>query len=235
MTLLLTGPPSVDVVAHTVPTDAAYAFGDLHAGDGTPMEVPVVLGGRACYQSFGEKAGRRSAEAYLAHILDSRHLSVLEHASATLYIRGVSRTLTHELVRHRHLSPSELSQRYVDMADVRFVVPPADLPLDGPRRNTWEWRAEAWHAVYSTEVAYYQDGGLAGKDARQAARAVLPGCTETRIVLTGNLRAWLEALGKRHHPAADAEMQRLAGEVLDVLHPLAPHVIPDRAGSEAAS
>lgn len=102
-------------------------------------EVPTPLGamrqydgqalaefaGRACYQAWERKRPETATnKGYLANIQRQSHWSVLEHAQATFYIQGVSRALTHELVRHRHMSYSQLSQRYVDSSDVKFVVPP---------------------------------------------------------------------------------------------------------------
>ena len=88
--------------------------------------APEVLGeiaGRTCYMSFGK--GRKSNREYLENILSSKHGSVLEHAVWNLLITGVSRALTHELVRHRAgFGYSQLSQRYVDESEARYVVPP---------------------------------------------------------------------------------------------------------------
>jgi len=86
-------------------------------------EVSAEVGGRVCYMSFAKPRPGGNA-AYLKHIKEVGHLSVLEHAVWTLVITGVSRSLSHELVRHRHISPSQLSQRYVDESQVKFVVPP---------------------------------------------------------------------------------------------------------------
>ena len=81
------------------------------------------VAGRTCYMSFGK--GRKSNEEYLENILSSKHGSVLEHAVWNLLITGVSRALTHELVRHRAgFGYSQLSQRYVDESEARYVVPP---------------------------------------------------------------------------------------------------------------
>ena len=90
----------------------------------SPGEVLVEAGGRVCYLSFANPrpGGMR---AYADNILRSDHTSVLEHAVFTIMVTGVSRSLTHELVRHRHASPSQLSQRYVDESACEVVVPPA--------------------------------------------------------------------------------------------------------------
>lgn len=90
----------------------------------SPGEVLVEVSGRLCYQSF--KTPRPGGNhAYIKHILEAGHGSVLEHATFSLIFTGVSRSLTHELVRHRAgMSYSQLSQRYVDESDAAFVEPP---------------------------------------------------------------------------------------------------------------
>src|ERR1700754_537372 len=88
--------------------------------------------GRACYQSWKKPNPATATNAgYLKHILEVGHLSVIEHANATFYITGVSRSLTHELIRHRHFSFSQLSQRYVPAGEAVMVEPAviADDPL----------------------------------------------------------------------------------------------------------
>ncbi|MER7167245.1 FAD-dependent thymidylate synthase, partial [Micromonospora sp. NPDC000207] len=80
--------------------------------------------GRACYQSWKKPNPATATNAgYLAHILEIGHLSVLEHGSVTFYFTGVSRSFTHELIRHRHFSYSQLSQRYVPERDAAMVEP----------------------------------------------------------------------------------------------------------------
>ncbi|MFI5269806.1 MAG: FAD-dependent thymidylate synthase, partial [Chloroflexota bacterium] len=87
-------------------------------------ELLSEMGGRVCYMAFGDKQGRRTNSEYLGNILRQRHGSVLEHAVWTFLITGVSRSLTHELIRHRAgWAYSQLSQRYVDETDTDFVEP----------------------------------------------------------------------------------------------------------------
>jgi thymidylate synthase (FAD) len=162
---------------------------------------------------------------YLKNILDQGHYSVLEHSSATFYVTGVSRNMTHELIRHRHLSYSELSQRYVDMEDARMVIPPALREEHaGGQTAPLPW---APLRDYEATVRRLMASGLKRKQAREAARAVLPGGTETRIVVTGNMRAWRDFLNKRWHVAADAEIREFAGEILFQLKGIAPGCFQD--------
>ncbi len=227
--------PSVKVVAFTQPTEFAEdmvgllwdSFSPPHRGD--VLLTPVVFGGRACYQSW-DKPNPRTAEPadYVRNLISQRHYSVLEHSSVTLYLTGVSRALTHELIRHRHFSYSELSQRYVDMGAAKYVNPPAF--------GDEHYLAAVSHDVvddcstaYEVATSSLTEQGVKRKQAREAARAYLPNMIETKIVVTGNLRAWIEFLVKRDNPAADAEMQRLAKLVRVELVRLFPSVFDDDA------
>ena len=110
--------PNVRLVAHTVLADG---FPDIEPQDGdTDADFLAEGAGRSCFQSWSRPNPKtRANRDYLANIIRQGHESTLEHASATFYITGVSRALLSELTRHRHLSYSVLSQRYVDSADAR--------------------------------------------------------------------------------------------------------------------
>lgn len=185
--------------------------------------------GRVCYQSFHKpNPATADNDTYLANILRQQHYSVLEHASVTFYIQDVSRSLTHELVRHRHFSFSQLSQRYVEPTADGYVVPPALRNLGSARlslQHAWEAGIHAHRAVFLELRA----SGYTKKQAAEAARAFLPGCAATEIVVSGNLRAWREFLQKRLSPHADAEIQELAKEILRQLKELAPNTFQDFA------
>lgn len=189
----------------------------------------VEFAGRACYQSW-HKPNPKTAlnEDYIAHILEVGHESVLEHASATFYIEGVSRSLTHELVRHRHLSFSQLSQRFVDESHSDVVMHPALRVLDDSFTEiNWEPFHQNAKNLYDRLVVGLQIRGLSSKQAREAARAVLPNATETKIVVTGNYRAWRHFIKVRSAPGADAEIQELAVEILRQLKGIAPNSFQD--------
>src|SRR5690606_36706741 len=92
--------------------------------DATYADTLAEYAGRNCYQAWERKNPKtQTNEGYLANILKQGHESVLEHASATFSVEGVSRSLTHELIRLRHLSFAELSQRYVNVEDAPMVSP----------------------------------------------------------------------------------------------------------------
>lgn len=182
----------------------------------------IEVAGRSCFLSFHKpNPATVTNQGYIANLLSQRHLSTVEHASATVYITGVSRNLTHELVRHRHFSFSETSYRYVDARNLSVIRPPAFGNGD------WLWLQRARDVAldsYASYVARAETAGVKGKRAREAARSFLPSSMESRIVVTGNYRSWIELLQKRDDPAADAEIRLLAQEIGSQLAGLAPHV-----------
>ena len=195
-------------------------------GDTGSADVLGEFAGRSCYQSFDKPNPKTAANAdYLRNIISQRHFSVLEHASVTFYVEGVSRALTHELIRHRHLSYSQLSQRFVDGS--AHVEHPALAQVGGHSALLIEEAARHAEAAYRSIARDLELKGLSKKQVREAARMVLPNSTETKIVVTGNLRAWREFVEKRNSPAADAEIQELAREILRHLKELAPNSFQD--------
>lgn len=188
--------------------------------------------GRLCYHSFlrpNPKTKKNSG--YIENIVRQQHFSVLEHATATFFISGVSRALTHELVRHRHFSFSQVSQRYVNHSETNVVIPPVinELPELWRESIIHEIVDSAFQAKETYGYIYdvLRENGFSLKEARGAARAVLPEATETEIVVTGNHRAWREFLQKRLSPAADAEIRHLAELVLVELKKIAPSTYQD--------
>lgn len=156
--------------------------------------------------SPSDKPNPRTAsnQAYLHHILEVGHDALLEHATATLYIRGLSRSATHELVRHRHFSFSQLSQRFVHPEETEVVLPKLIAEDEQLTRLTLQAADDA-RFVYEellnaleSKLEEEPNALLRKKQARQAARAVLPNLTESRIVVTGNYRAWRHFIGARH-------------------------------------
>lgn len=194
----------------------------------------VEFAGRACYQSWAKPNPKTATNAgYIKHIIDVGHFSVLEHASVSFYITGISRSCTHELIRHRHFSYSQLSQRYVPEGDSRVVIPPG-MEEDPELRRLLTDAADANRAAYARLLAGLEakfsdqpNATLRRKQARQAARAVLPNASETRIVVTGNYRAWRHFVAQRASEHADVEIRRLAIECLRLLAGVAPAVFAD--------
>src|ERR1700727_1059033 len=226
-----TAPLHVQLIAKSefvAPPDVPWST-DADAG-----QALVEFAGRACYQSWSKPNPKTATNAgYLRHIIDVGHFSVLEHASVSFYITGISRSCTHELIRHRHFSYSQLSQRYVPEKESQVVVPPG-MEDDDELRQILSEAADATRATY-TEVlskleakfADQPNAVLRRKQARQAARAVLPNATETRIVVTGNYRAWRHFIAVRASEHADVEIRRLDSLSLRQLGDVAPAVNGD--------
>ena len=236
--------PAVRLLAHTaIVPDAIEQRLEIQEGS-TDAETLTVYAGRSCYESWSRPNEKtREDKDYLRRTLfEQGHFSILEHASATFYLTGVSRALLAEITRHRHLSFSVLSQRFVDESDASIVIPPAarkseaevvydseefhdDLKGSLPKALEW-WAGEAvWN--YEDLVSALTGEGLPRKQAREAARAVLPNMIETRIVVTGNMRAWHEVIARRTAPDADAEFQQVAGLIRDELKKIAPAIFTD--------
>lgn len=210
-----------------------------------PGQVLAEFAGRLCYLSFGADAGfegghkliagRTSNSDYLDNIMKVRHGSVIEHAVWTFLFEGVSRALTHELVRHRHLSFSQLSQRYVDESEVAFVLPP-EIEEGSDAYQVFEQSCTRANDEYrqllervEVQVKDEPSATLRRKRARQTARSVLPNAAETKIVVTGNARAWRHFIELRGSASAESEIRRLALAVLGVLRDEAPHLFRDYA------
>ena len=202
-------------------------------GDSTAGERLAEFAGRLCYMSQANPAKRGTRE-YLDNIKKQGHGSVLEHANYSLLVEGVSRSLTHELVRHRAgFAYSQLSQRYVDESNAAFVVPPA-VAGDEALERAWREQIEGAQKTYVSLVeqlmeryGWVSDRVHRRKMAREAARAVLPNATETKIVVTGNARAWRTMLELRSSEGAELEIRRFAVATLRLLQSEAPGFFSD--------
>ncbi len=186
-------------------------------------ERAIAAAARLCYAPVGaaELLDAMSDDAVrkvLRTILRSGHLSALEHASYTFAIDGVSRALTHQLVRHRLASYNQQSQRYVKAEREAFVVPPTVLAdecasdaFDAAMRAAWE--------SYRSLLA----AGIPAEDARY----VLPNAAESKIVVTMNCRELLHFLTLRCCKRAQWEIRELALTMLALAEPTAPYIFMD--------
>jgi thymidylate synthase (FAD) len=238
-------PLEVQVIASTQFTAPADVPWDTDVDGGQAL---AEFAGRACYQSWKKPNPATATNAgYLRHILEVGHLSVLEHGTVTMYFTGVSRSLTHELIRHRHFSYSQLSQRYVPERKAAMVEPEV-IAEDPELHATFLAATGAALAAYTElleglqkKFADVDNATLRRKQARQAARAVLPNATETRIVVTGNYRAWRHFVAMRASEHADVEIRDCAIACLRELQRVAPNIFADfeiatlSDGSEIAS
>jgi len=207
-------------------------------------ELLTETAGRVCYMSFAKPRPGGNA-AYLTHIKEVGHGSVLEHAVWNLLLTGISRSLSHELVRHRAgFGYSQLSQRYVDESVAEYVEP--DIIANDPDLHAvFEDAVRHAHAAYlklselmneklgdrvtatAAMLPVDADKTTKRKAARQAARSVLPNATETKIFVTANGRALRHFLEQRGSRGAEPEIRKLAGAILDVLQTESPNLFGD--------
>jgi thymidylate synthase (FAD) len=198
---------------------------------------------RTCYLSFNRYNPPKSTIDLIKKILRHGHFSVLEHAAATFRVVGGSRVFTHEMVRHRLVSPSQESQRYVCYAD-RPGDPAAKNYKDRPRRKTRDFEVVVPPTV---EEARFDDGRsprevfleacseayqlyerlLSAGVPPEDARYILPNATTSEIVLTGNLREWRHVCTLRCSPQAHWEIRMVMMQILKVLKEQAPIVYHD--------
>src|SRR4029077_14256400 len=198
-----------------------------------PAEIVTETAGRVCYMSFADSRPGGNAT-YLKHIKEVGHGSVLEHGVWNFLFTGISRSLTHELVRHRAgMGYSQLSQRYVDESVAEYVVP--DPIADNPElHRIWLDAVAHSHQAYMKLTEKLLDSfkdepdrTLRRKLARQAARSVLPNATETKIFVSANARAlrhFIELRASRH---AEVEIRKLAVQVLEIMKTEAPNLFGD--------
>lgn len=191
-------------------------------------ERAIAAAARLCYAPVGaaellEQMSDEAVRRVLKTIITSGHTSALEHASYTFAIDGVSRALTHQLVRHRLASYNQQSQRYVTYADEPcFVVPPA--VADDPAA------LEAYNAATRAAFDAYRallDAGVPAEDARY----LLPNAMETKIVVSMNVRELLHFFELRCCKRAQWEIRELALAMLDLAEPTAPYIFMDAGAS----
>lgn len=196
----------------------------------TEADTLAEFAGRGCYQSWHKpNPATATNQGYVEHVLDVGHYTLFGHASVTYMIEGVSRSLTHELVRHRFPTFSQLSQRYVKIdGELPYVVPPL-FRGNGVAEQMIERVAQDALNHYNNLLGVLAEEfpDASKKQLREAARCVLPNMTETKIVVSANLRAWRDMLELRLSPTADAEIRELAEALLIDLKDLAPNSFAD--------
>jgi thymidylate synthase (FAD) len=207
------------------------------AGWRTDTEVAgeklVEVAGRLCYMSFAKPRPGGNA-AYLGHILEVGHGSVLEHTVFNLIFAGVSRSLTHELARNYIAKVT--GRKDARALDVSIDMTNMNRPTGAEKAGlNWLRMTEMSRDCYASLADYLENRSnrtvgrfsIDRKPAREAARSVLPNATETKIFVTGNARALRHFIEMRADPAADAEIRRLALAVLATLREAAPNLFGD--------
>ncbi|WP_413462120.1 FAD-dependent thymidylate synthase [Corynebacterium kefirresidentii] len=218
--------PEVRLLAHTKIDEKAISEWMSIQDASTDAETLLTMAGRNCYRSFHRpnEATYNDAD-YLRRTLgDQGHWSISEHATATLYFTGVSRAFLTELTRHRHLSFSVESQRFINANDANIVMPPAMRDLDEEDQDGFLLLAE--ESIEDYKAIQTALNHLPKKQRNEAARALLPNAVETRMVVTGNLRAWNEVIQRRTQPDADAEIQQVMRLAAQELHTVSPIIFP---------
>lgn len=215
-------------------------------------ETLIQSAGQVCYLSLGPKGTPLENDGkYIAHLIEAGHTSVLEHASATFLCWGVSRSLTHELVRHRLASFSQASQRFTAGPTLRFVERPEFVNDESlhlsfeqfidfmsvcyreltnelyDKQEQAELLAERDPLAQARYILSDESKTARRKKVQGAARAVLPNCVESPIVVTMNLRAWRHFLYMRATAAAEVEIRALAMKLYHELCKLAPNAFAD--------
>ena len=191
-------------------------------------ERAIAAAARLCYAPVGaaellETMGEEAAHRVLKTIITSGHTSTLEHASYTFAIDGVSRALTHQLVRHRLASYNQQSQRYVSYAEEpEFIVPPS-VAADPVALKRFKSASAAAFDGYRALI----EAGIAPEDARY----LLPNAMETKIVVTMNVRELLHFFELRCCKRAQWEIRDLALAMLDLAEPTAPYIFMDAGAS----
>jgi thymidylate synthase (FAD) len=175
---------------------------------------------RTCYLSFNRYDPPASTDELIKKVIRKQHHSVLEHALATFRIKGGSRVFTHELVRHRLMSPSQESQRYVQYGKTRefdLVAPPTIA--ESPFFERYMQLAVQAERLYSEMVA--------ADIPKEDARYILPNATTSEIVISANFREFRHIFAVRCHPRAHWEIRTICLEMLRILKREAPIVFWD--------
>lgn len=193
-------------------------------------EKTVAMSARLCYSPIGaaqleEKISDEQAAALVRKLVSMGHFSTLEHVTFTFAIEGVSRVLTHQLVRHRIASYSQQSQRYVKEHNFEVIMPPSIAAKP-------EAKAEFEDLMQKLQDAYnkFTELGISAEDARY----VLPNAAETKIVCTFNARSLLNFFSLRCCMRAQWEIRALAEKMLAECKRVAP-VIFENAGPTCVS
>lgn len=204
---------------------------DLHDGGRTlsDNELLIELAGRGCYNSFGLKAGRKDNASYIKHTqeMDPPHASILYHAKMSFFIAGVSRRVSHELIRNyvgadrtEEGAPSQQSTRYVENPGF-YVIPPRYLERGQEEERTrFDDACSVNFSDYRDQIKYElakhldRHGepakGMAYKRILEAASGLLIHSVETSFIWTTNPAALAKLFKERDNEAADLEFQRFA-------------------------
>jgi thymidylate synthase (FAD) len=207
------------------------------SSDVSEAQELIEAAGRVCYMAFGPDQSDRNNIEYIRHLIKMGHESVLEHVNWSFVITGISRALSHQIVRHRiGFAFSQLSQQYHDETDADFRMP---TELEGNPRAEAAWERAITTAKESySEILRALDESSGGgtqyltsrelrRAIRSAARSVLPSSTETTLFVTANARALRHFLAVRGSTPGDREMRDVAVALFRAVLREAPAVFFD--------
>lgn len=197
---------------------------------------PVALIYAACRQCYSSKSAaslfdekeenpKKQAE-FIRKVAASGHESPLEHVKFTFAVEGVSRALTHQLVRHRIASFSQQSQRYVKETNFDYIIPPS-IAGDEELKEEFLGIMAAIQASYNKLLETFKTRGRVGERANEDVRFVLPQAAETKIVVTMNARELIHFFHQRCCTRAQWEIKRLADKILGLCVEHLPEVFSD--------
>lgn len=196
-----------------------------------PVET-VAAAAKLCYSAsdvnaIKEAVSSKNQEPFIEKLVDSGHLSPIEHASFTFAIEGISRACSHQLVRHRLASYSQQSQRYVSMeGGFGYIIPPS-IGKDPVLKEQFEFFMEGIQEFYNRLMTALNERGIEGEAAYEDARFVLPNAAETKIIVTMNGRELLHFFAQRCCRRAQWEIRAMAIEMLKLAKRAAPAIFND--------
>lgn len=215
----------------------------------------IATSAKLCYSQVGieelaaKQVNEEETDMFLKKLMDIGHESPIEHASFTFGVEGVSRALTHQLVRHRIASYSQQSQRYVKLDQFEYVVPPS-IEKNSKAKKTYEDTMkeiqnkyeELYYELYSENLKEELKRGLneetakrnAEKRSLEDARYIFPNGCETKIIFTMNTRSLLNFLRHRTCLRAQWEIRFMAVEMLKILKKVSP-ILFKKAGPPCIS
>lgn len=192
-------------------------------------EETVALGARLCYSratidDLTQRVSAKDQSDFVQKIMGMGHESVLEHASFTFGVEGVSRVLLAQLTRHRLASFSVQSQRYVSYENgFGYIVPPKIEALGDEAKAEYERQMQQMHEWYCA----WQEKLGTGEGSNEDARFVLPGACETRLMMTMNVRELRHFFSLRMCSRAQWEIRAMATEMHRLCMEVAPALFAD--------
>lgn len=205
---------SVSLIAHTALDTLNYP--DLY-GDYDQGNLLSSIAAAQCYHPGTYDIKSETVDGELTQrVASSGHTSILEHGSASFLISGVSRVLSHQLVRHRIASYTQQSQRYTDQSNFDFIIPPSIEKVPEAKEYYLKHMSQVQDG-YKTLLDIMERNGYKKKDIQQDVRFILPNACSTQLVMTMNYRELGDFLGKRMCTRAQWEIRYLAYAIFNII------------------